>query len=75
MLSVLPMPFGWSFYLAHVAHQTLAVQALRNMAHILNKQPVPDITRQAPLLVYAHNSNHIGVDTGEVESNRVALPW
>ena len=46
MLSVLPLSLPWSFYLAQVAHLTLATQATPRTAHILDK------TRRAKLLVY-----------------------
>ena len=67
-----PINFSLSFYLVQVAHQTLTAQALLDTAHILDKQPVPDITRRAALLKNANNSNHICVDVSKVESNLVA---
>ena len=67
MLLVLPKGFRGSFYLAQVADQ-----AVPNTPHILGKRPLPDMTKRVALLVYASNSNHIGIDIGIVESNRVA---
>ena len=40
----------------------LAAQALPDSEHILDKQPVPDTTRRAAVLICADKSNHIGVD-------------
>ena len=77
-MSVLPMGFAWAFHLAHMAHVELAARTLPKSLLIQDRRPAPVMgfeegsCRQA-LLIYADNSNHLGVDRDQVSDDQQAM--
>ena len=62
MFSSFTHGLSWAFHLAHVAHENLAEESLPGVEKIADRSPPPPLIPGVPrVLIYADNSNHVGL--------------